>query len=335
MGKCRVCQDKLTLPYIQCAECAPFFNLCLCCFSTGSKAGAHQPWHPYKLIHANLPVISTDWSAIEDIKMLNSIERYGLDWELISSMLPNKSEEQCQHHFYKYFVNEPIQKALIIPQNTKHNTKKVAETSGSKLTAVLEGLPSSAVDQKRGDWDCRYDNRAEEDFMAGEGGDETVRKLQMGIMEKYRQTLRKRKLLENLYYEYGTILLETPRPLNPHDTPPQVMELDPPGTFPLQPMLKMARYLTKPRFDDIRDKCKRVDELKRSIKELQTIRKNGITSKFGAEVYRKKRGERETKYGFKDNHTKCVRDVYFNNNLSINARKNNVKMWLRAATKTV
>ena len=267
--------------------------------------------------------------------MLSAIERYGLDWELVASMLPSKNEDQCQQHFYKYFVNEPIQKALIIPQNTKQNSRKVAETSGVNLSAVLESLPRSAVDQKRGDWECRYDNRAEEDFMAGEGGDDTVQRLQVGIMEKYRQTLRKRKLLENLYYEYGKILLETPRPLNPHDTPPQVIELDPPGTFPLQTMLKLARFLTKTRFDDIRDKCKRVNELKKSIKELQTIRKNGITSKFGAEVYRKKRGDRERMFGYKHNHTKCVRDVYFNNNLSINARKNNVKMWLRAATKTV
>lgn len=335
MGKCRVCSEKLTLPYIQCAECASFFNVCLCCFTTGSKTGSHQPWHSYKIIHANIPVISNDWSAIEEIKMLSAIERYGLDWENVASMLPKKGEEECQRHFYKYFVNEPIQKALIIPQNTKHNSRKVSETSGAKITAVLENLPNSAVDKKRGDWNYCFANRAEEDFMAGEGGDETVQNLQVGIMNKHRNTMRKRKLLENLYYEYGNMLLDTPRPLDPHDTPPQVIELDPPGTFPLQTMLKLSRFLTKTRFDDIRTKCSRVSALKKSITELQTIRKNGITSKFGAEVYKKKKVEREQRARNKVNHTKCVRDVYFNNNLSINARKNNVKMWLRTATKTV
>lgn len=188
----------------------------------------------------------------EEIKLLSAMERYGLDWELVSSMLPNKTEAECSSHFYKFYVNEPIQKALIIPQNTRSGCRKVAETSGALLTQSLALLPCSTVDHLRGDWEAHYCNSAEEDFIAGEGGGKVIQKLQVGIMNKYRSTLRKRKLLENLYHEYGEVLLETPRPPDPRDTPPQVVELDPPGAFPLQSLLKLAQYTTKTRLEDIR-----------------------------------------------------------------------------------
>ena len=335
MAKCRICEDKLTLPYIQCAECPPTVAICLPCFATGSKVEPHLPWHSYKIIHANIPVISTSWTAIEDIKMLSAIERYGLDWELISSMLPLKSEPQCHDHYYKYFVNDPIQKALVIPQDTRYNTRPVSETCGEELSALIDKLPASAVDHKRGDWECRYDNTAEEDFMSGEGGEMIVQRLQVGIMEKYRRTLRRRKLLENLYYEYGNLLLETPPPQNPLDTPPRVVEeAPPPGTFPLRTMLKFTRFLTKNRFEDIERRCERVAELKKSITLLQASRRSGIRSRFGVEVHRKEKGEREMRRSKKHLNTKYVRDLFYDNNLSMSSRRSNVDQWMVAATTT-
>ena len=335
MGRCRFCSEKLSLPYIQCAECPQTVNICLVCFATGSQNATHSRGHGYRLIHGSIPVISQSWTAIEDIKMLNAIQKYGLNWELVATMLPKKNELECQNHFYKYFVDEPLQKALMIQPNTKYDTRKVAETSSDGLTQALARLPSTAVDHKRGDWDCRFKNSAEEDFMFGEGGDGIVRKLQVGVMESYRKTLRKRTLLQNIYYEHGDILLKTKPPPDPKDTPPQIIETSAPGSYPLETMLKFSRFLTKDRFNDIQAKYNRIEELKKSITELQAVRRSGISSKFGVDVYNKRKFEREMKPGQKHTHTKRVRDVFYNNNLSLNTRRNNVKLWLSAATKTL
>ena len=265
--------------------------------------------------------------------MLSAIERYGLDWELISSMLPNKSQSQCHDHYYKYFVNEPIQKALVIPQDTRHKSRQISETSGSSMTSLLLPLPPTLVDARRGDWECRYDNTAEEEFMSGEGGELVVQRLQVGIMDKYRRTLRRRKLLENLYYEYGNVLLNTPPPPHPLDTPPREKDAPPPpGTFPLRTMLKFTRFLTKTRFDDMKERCDRVAGLKRSIRALQAARRAGIRSKFGVEVHRKETEEREKKEAEKHTNTKYVRKLFYDNNLSMSSRRTNVDKWMIAAT---
>lgn len=336
MVRCRVCSEVLSLPYIQCAECSGLnINLCLPCFATGSETGTHVASHPYKVIHGNIPVISTSWTAIEDIKMLNSIERYGLDWEMVCTMLPRKSQADCQSHFYKYFVNEPIQKALIIPQNTKPCSRVVSETSGEGMSTALAGLPSCAVDAIRGDWEVRYHNASEEVFMSGEGGDEVVERLQVGLLQKHRRVQQRRRLLENLYYEYGNLLLDTPPPPHPSDTPPQVLETPPPGHFPLQTMLKFSRFLTRDRFEHMQSSCTRVQQLKRSIRELQNLRRQGIRSRFGGEVYEREMKRRAERAQVKHASTRTVRDVFYNNNLSMVTRANNVKIWLRGATSTI
>ena len=69
-----------------------------------------RPYEPYEVQVSRLEHV------IVIVVALYPALRYGLDWEMVCTMLPRKSQADCQSHFYKYFVNEPIQKALIIPQ---------------------------------------------------------------------------------------------------------------------------------------------------------------------------------------------------------------------------
>eukprot|EP00116_Pleurobrachia_bachei_P006150 sb/3466412/ len=334
MGRCRFCSDKLTLPYILCATCSPSVSICLPCFSHGTSNATHKATHPYRLIHTNLPLTDPSWTAAQDTKLLSGVERYGTNWELVASHFPDKTMEMCERHFYTSFIDYPIHPSLDLHRNAKYNTIKPGETASEGLTERLRGIPRIVVEAKRGDWEVRYNNSAEEDFMAGERGEEIVDKLQIGIMWKYRNTLKRRRLLENLYYEYGNMLLDTPPPSNPLDPPPKMapIELSPEEEFPIQTVLKLARFLTKEKVETLQRNFDRVNQLKGEIKQLQKLRRDGIKTNFGVAVHDKLARDRDKTKPY--SHTKRVRDVFYNNNLSMNTRRNNVRMWMRAVTGT-
>eukprot|EP00116_Pleurobrachia_bachei_P001461 sb/3461723/ len=203
-------------------------------------------------------------------------------------------------------LNYPIHPSLDLHRNAKYNTIKPGETASEGLTERLRGIPRIVVEAKRGDWEVRYNNSAEEDFMAGERGEEIVDKLQIGIMWKYRNTLKRRRLLENLYYEYGNMLLDTPPPSNPLDPPPKMapIELSPEEEFPIQTVLKLARFLTKEKVETLQRNFDRVNQLKGEIKQLQKLRRDGIKTNFGVAVHDKLARDRDKTKPY--SHTKRV-----------------------------
>lgn len=73
-----------------------------------------------------------------------------------------------KHFFLRYFVNEP-QKALSVHEDTKFNSVAINKTSGGKRDQGI--FPLKVMSAKRGDWehDYIYKNKAEEDFLFGEG----------------------------------------------------------------------------------------------------------------------------------------------------------------------
>ena len=75
---CSYCKRDVTLVCrIHCAEC-PDVKLCGDCFCTGAKMGPHLPSHSYRVVDClDFPVFSKDWSAAEELLLLEGIERFG------------------------------------------------------------------------------------------------------------------------------------------------------------------------------------------------------------------------------------------------------------------
>eukprot|EP00116_Pleurobrachia_bachei_P015855 sb/3476117/ len=110
------------------------------------------------------------------------------------------------------------------------------------------------------------------------------------------------------------------------------IELSPEEEFPIQTVLKLARFLTKEKVETLQRNFDRVNQLKGEIKQLQKLRRDGIKTNFGVAVHDKLARDRDKTKPY--SHTKRVRDVFYNNNLSMNTRRNNVRMWMRAVTGT-
>lgn len=70
----------------QCAECAGgAVALCLPCLTSGAEFSAHKSGHAYRVRHNRraLSVFRENWSAAEEMALLEGLERHGLgNWKV-------------------------------------------------------------------------------------------------------------------------------------------------------------------------------------------------------------------------------------------------------------
>lgn len=83
----------------QCAETG--INLCLVCFSSGVEIGEHKANMKYR-VHDNkhaMKIFKDDWSAYDELALLDAIMKYGLgNWKDIAVAV-GKSERRCEDHY--------------------------------------------------------------------------------------------------------------------------------------------------------------------------------------------------------------------------------------------
>jgi transcriptional adapter 2-alpha len=94
---CRFCSKDVGAGCrVRCAECS--VDLCMECFSAGVKIDGHEPYHDYRIPHAlDFPIFHRDWTAAEEVKLLDAVQRYGLgNWEEMSIQAFGKSKTARQ-----------------------------------------------------------------------------------------------------------------------------------------------------------------------------------------------------------------------------------------------
>ncbi|EKX73837.1 transcriptional adapter 2 protein, putative [Theileria equi strain WA] len=198
--QCSICSKLCSRQgHIKCAECVDF-NICVKCFSsglekadssalassfvpsvaTGNSNVKHKNTHKYIPVGpANFALFTKDWSAEQELLLVDAIAKYGLgNWTEVSEMVTMayagyKSEEECESHYYKIYLNSPTPP---IPDLTS----LVYDENGKPLIVHPSGVcptqekPKPAVSNKpqakpqiigywplRGDFDIEYDNDAE------------------------------------------------------------------------------------------------------------------------------------------------------------------------------
>ncbi|XP_050879544.1 transcriptional adapter ADA2b isoform X4 [Lathyrus oleraceus] len=92
--KCVVCQD---------------FDLCIECFSVGAELTPHKSNHPYRVMdNLSFPLICPDWSADEEMLLLEAIDMYGFgNWNEVADNVGTKSKSQCIDHYKAEYLNSP------------------------------------------------------------------------------------------------------------------------------------------------------------------------------------------------------------------------------------
>ncbi|KAM7264905.1 hypothetical protein ACFE04_002588 [Oxalis oulophora] len=106
---CNYCNKDISAAVrIKCAVCLDF-DLCIECFSVGAELNPHKSNHPYRVMdNLSFPLISPDWSADEELLLLEGIEMYGFgNWTEVSDNVGTKNRSQCIDHYNAIYMNSP------------------------------------------------------------------------------------------------------------------------------------------------------------------------------------------------------------------------------------
>lgn len=80
----------------------------------------------YVLDKMEFPLFTEDWSLQDELRLLTSIEKLGLDnWEDIAKQMANKGKVECESHYYTFYYKSKIDKspsrADLIIKNAPYN----------------------------------------------------------------------------------------------------------------------------------------------------------------------------------------------------------------------
>uniref|UniRef100_A0A0B7A9D5 Transcriptional adapter n=1 Tax=Arion vulgaris TaxID=1028688 RepID=A0A0B7A9D5_9EUPU len=289
-SKCRACSATLEQPWICCVQCRPYQHICARCFSFGVEFDQHESDHPYMVMRYSFPLYEASWTAAEEIRLLESIQEYGIgNWSAVSGRMRVKGADDCERHYFKYYVENPqpplpefddpeiFDKGAPVVFKLSDNPPRPPE--GSTLSVEMAGYSAA-----RGDFNVEFDNfieldlchmtftdeeeEAVDDDDEDDGGDMLYRELKLSALDVYRNCLMERQRRKKIVREYGlinvrkwygmlkrryehSISLDFMRPF---------MHLFPPVTF--------DKYMESLHYEK---------QLKSEILRLQEFRRNGLT----------------------------------------------------------
>ncbi|XP_045381501.1 transcriptional adapter 2-alpha isoform X4 [Lemur catta] len=139
---CRGCSSYLMEPYIKCAECGPPpFFLCLQCFTRGFEYKKHQSDHTYEIMTSDFPVLDPSWTAQEEMALLEAVMDCGFgNWQDVANQMCTKSKEECEKHYMKHFINNPLFASTLL------NLKQAEEAKTADTAIPFHSLKMAVVD---------------------------------------------------------------------------------------------------------------------------------------------------------------------------------------------
>ncbi|CAG9478944.1 unnamed protein product [Plasmodium vivax] len=231
---CDICNKDITHAIrIRCAECVDF-DLCVNCFSSGkemkSEKCEHYNYHNYIPIPKyDFPLYKLNWSAEEELLLLDGISKYGFgNWEQVADLVNSaakiaKTDRECEKHYYNFYLKSncaplPDNKRLLIkPDGNPYEIEHVTEKDLNENDDYVQ--PKSKKNNRtqiigywplRGDFDIEYDNDAElllADMEFKESDLPQQKELKLQVLEIYNSKLDERIYRKRTVIERG--LLDT------------------------------------------------------------------------------------------------------------------------------
>ncbi|XP_015761967.1 PREDICTED: transcriptional adapter 2-beta-like [Acropora digitifera] len=310
---CNYCQADCTSLRVKCAECTDF-DLCLQCFACGAEMGKHKRGHDYQLMDGGtFPLFSLDWSAEEEVLLLDAIEQHGFGNCFCLST-------ETSEHYGDYHISGIVGKATVESFKNKivDHTSPDQEVLSPTLLHPPEPVEMNAAEQQelgymplRDDFEKEYDNEAET-LVSGlqfNYDDEDVEiDLKLGIIDMYLRRLRERQHRKNIARQHGLIaskhrIIALRRKYSKEDREFR----DATRVF--------ARFKNQREWEEFLNDQLRERELRSRIKDLIRYRKNGITKLAECQEYDEQRLRRERR---KENKRKMVVGYDFHNRFCSN-----------------
>lgn len=210
---CNYCGRDLSMSVrVRCAVC-PDYDSCLDCFSVGAALLPHQPDHSYRLLCVEQsPVYQKGWSAVEEEKMLEGLELFGVgNWEQVAERIMTKNAYESEQHFLRVYlstIHAPLPDPTIMhhedrPRSvSKDMTPKAPDMHKYQMGDAAGWMP------KREDFVYEWDNEAEDilgDMEITEDDSPEEREMKLRVLEIYDNKLRERHRRKVYVLEHGLI----------------------------------------------------------------------------------------------------------------------------------
>jgi len=304
---CTACNKPLTyLPTFLCNDCGniPF---CITCFLIGTEI--HRAEHSYYVLNKlKFPLYSPNWTAKEEVQLINCIEMFGVDnWPQIADTIETKTADQCEAHYYTFYYKSaqdkvPSEKDLIV---TKSGGKVVtsdekAQNAKKKEEYYLKTRPETFYDEEvkkeevknppkygidipgadvilgymplRGDFTIEYDNDAEKmlsEIEFFEEDDPNEARIKENLLRLYNTRLDERIRRKEFIIKHG--LLEYKKPLKGEtDKTKEEKEM-----YTL--MRPFMRFCEGNEFNELVEGLIRERALRRELDEMRLYRSLGLT----------------------------------------------------------
>nr|XP_023022765.1 transcriptional adapter 2-alpha isoform X1 [Leptinotarsa decemlineata] len=283
---CENCSCEVVNKWILCDKCN--VNICLTCFSSGSEFFNHKNDHDYKVLSTKFTLFeNSDWTAEEELKLLDSIMNYG-NWNLVAQEFPNRTVNEVINHYDSFYLDRkgsnklPKLKdrvAAVFPQVVVPYRFRLSDSDEPpRYLCNTIGFKSLAgYNPARSDFESEYDKNAEDLLSHMEIVEEDdpqyelLTNLQCSLVESYNRRLRERQRWKTLMREHGLILLrKTMSWLHRYDFTIQKPVYE--------KLIRFMQFCEPVKFNMLMEGIHRVGELKLQISRLLNLRRKGITS---------------------------------------------------------
>lgn len=308
---CDSCKCDLKEPFICCAECIQ--NLCLSCFSNGAENSTHKNTHSYIIRDDKINIFTTStWTANEEKRLLDLILKHGFaNWDDISKDMHTKNSLECKEHYFNNYFGGIFEKTLGLTLNT-YDREFVPHLYKLKCIVPPRYDLDSCNFKKisgyrcaRGDFDNPYDPSAESIFNIDYLGDDCrsenlidsnlTEELKCAVFRVYNNRLIERHRRYKIMKKYG--LLMTGKAFSWMSKHAEALggnnnvgRFGGAGKFVA--LMQLVPAIT---FDIIVEAIQHAYDLKQMYFKLTELRKIGITTFNGAQIYYKYNSKRQSK----------------------------------------
>jgi transcriptional adapter 2-alpha len=101
---CDICSRDISKSVtVLCATCG--IAICLQCLANGKEKADHKRTDDYFILdRLRHPLFCHEWSALEELKLIRGIEKFGVDnWAEIADYLGTKTSNECEVHYYSFY----------------------------------------------------------------------------------------------------------------------------------------------------------------------------------------------------------------------------------------
>lgn len=288
--------------------------MCLLCFSNGAENSIHKNTHSYIIRDDKINVFTTTtttWTAYEEKLLLDLILKHGFaNWDDISKDMHTKNSIECKEHYFNNYFGGIFEKTLGLTLNTYdrdivphlYKLKSIVPPRYDLDNCNFKKI--SGYRCARGDFDNPYDPSAESIFNIDSLGEncrsenliesQLIDELKCAVFKVYNNRLIERQRRYKIMKKYG--LLMTGKAFSWMSKHAEALGGNNNGRFggagKFVALMQLVPAIT---FDIIVEGIQHAYDLKQIYFRLTELRKFGITTFNGAQIYYKYNSKRQSK----------------------------------------